>query len=180
MRKLGVMFLGPLFVLGTACLCATSDATSFPPTNGIPNFAVVDELKRIYRGGQPTAEGWAYLKSIGVTNVVKLNTDDEASDAPGERLGMTICKFAMTARQQLLGTTVQQKVKAAADHITANTFVHCKLGKNRTGTVIGYYRITRCGWTKGEARKEMNQYGWRDSLPGLQLFWRLRAAEANR
>lgn len=137
----------------------------------------MDAAKCIYRGGQPDAEGWQYLKSLGITNVIKLNTEREGSDALAESLGMKVGQFVITTTQQLLGRSVEEKVKAAASNITSNTYIHCQLGRNRTGTVVGYYRVTRCGWTKAQALKEMNQYGWGDSLPGLRRFWSVAAIE---
>ncbi len=164
--------------LGLLAICVfVSSSSSTPCTNGIPNFAAVDASKGIYRGGQPDAEGWQYLKSLGVTNVVKLNTENEGSDVMAEALGMKVWTFVITTTQQLLGGGVEEKIKAAASKITPNTYIHCKLGRNRTGTVIGYYRVSRCGWTKAQANKEMNQYGWGDSLPGLRRFWRTAAVE---
>ena len=50
--------------------------------NGIPNFAEV--AAGLYRGGQPNEQGWQFLRSLGVTNVVKLNR--EVADTPADRM----------------------------------------------------------------------------------------------
>jgi protein tyrosine/serine phosphatase len=39
------------------------------------------------------------------------------------------------------------------------TFVHCRRGKDRTGTVIACYRIQHDGWSNREAQLEANRYG---------------------
>lgn len=63
-------------------------------THGVPNLAQVDE--GVWRGGQPTDVGWKYLKSLGVTNVVKLNLgkDDEA-----EAVGLKVTSVPISFRQ---------------------------------------------------------------------------------
>jgi len=38
-------------------------------------------------------------------------------------------------------------------------FVHCKRGADRTGTIIGCYRIAHEGWTADRALSEAKQYG---------------------
>src|SRR5207248_565682 len=56
----------------TGCVQSGNTAASragTPVDRGVPNFRVVDQ--GVYRGGQPTEAGWAYLKSLGVKTVVK-------------------------------------------------------------------------------------------------------------
>lgn len=43
--------------------------------HGIPNFATVDA--GLYRGGEPTAQGWKYLQSLGVRNAFRLDYKKE-------------------------------------------------------------------------------------------------------
>jgi len=76
----------------TKLVCASALVGSFffagcatrPVANGVPNFAEVSA--GIYRGGQPNEQGWQFLRSLGVTNVVKLNR--EMADTPQD--GMTV------------------------------------------------------------------------------------------
>ena len=51
-------------------------AACAPPTvitRGVPNLHAV--RPGVWRGGQPTAAGWAYLREPGVKHVLKLNFD---------------------------------------------------------------------------------------------------------
>ena len=66
-------------LLGLALVgCSTVPALVI---HDIPNFSKVPHAPGVYRGGQPKSSvGWAYLQSIGVSNVVKLNSVSEASD----------------------------------------------------------------------------------------------------
>ena len=60
--------LAVLLCLTAAVNCRAKNKSDGPQTsevvNGIPNFREV--APGVYRGGQPTTAGWAFLKSKGV------------------------------------------------------------------------------------------------------------------
>lgn len=160
LAALAAIYAASLLLAG----CATRAAI-----NGIPNFGTVEP--GIYRGGQPEAWAWGYLRALGVSNVVKLNLESEGSDTGAKACGMRVAYVPISTSQQLLGP-MQYQVWIASTNICPGTFIHCTHGRNRTGTVIGAWRVWHCGWTKAQARAEMGRYGWGDSLPGLKWFWR--------
>ena len=129
----------------------------------VPNLAQV--VPGLYRGGQPKdADSWDFLRSLALTNVIKLNTE------PGDELsGMTVQRFPITTPQQIWGP-VKAQLEAALAAIVPGTFVHCELGENRTGALIILYRIRVCGWTKELAVAEAKNFEWEWSLPALKLF----------
>ncbi len=142
--------------------CTTVPTTT---THGIPNFAVLDD--NIYRGGQPTAEGWAYLKSIGVTNVVKLNEKSEAED----KTDLTVNYFPIDTLHQTLLKPNRHEVFDAVAHVKPFTYVHCEHGQDRTGLIVGIHRVIRDHWPKQKAYDEMIAHGFHKSLHGLYDFW---------
>lgn len=129
----------------------------------IPNLAEV--FTGIYRGGQPRGSAaWAYLRSIGITTSIKLNTE------PGDELsGMTVLPFPITTPQQIWGP-VKPQLESALASMVNGCYVHCEKGENRTGTLVILYRIKVTGWTKDKAVEEANTLGWEWSLPALQVF----------
>ena len=132
----------------------------------IPNLKQVTPAPMlVYRGGQPRdAMAWSHLRSLGITTVVKLNTE------PGdETSGLIVCPFPITTVQQIFGP-VEGQLNSALSAITNGTYVHCELGENRTGTLIILYRIRVCGWTKEMAIAEANETDWGWSLPALKIF----------
>lgn len=151
------------YFLQAVLLILASGCATQPTKHGIPNFGVVSSKDRIFRGGQPTTEGALWLLEAGVTNEVKLN------ESQG-RCCLNVQRFPITTANQIWGTALNNIVPRAAAAIRPGTFVHCSHGKNRTGTVIGYYRLTHDGWSTKAARKEMAFYGWGDSLPGLKWY----------
>jgi len=165
----------PLWLLGG---CASA-----PLRNGIPNLACVDPSANIWRGGQPTAEGWTWLKEHGVTNVVKLNTGhDPAEDASG----LTIRRFPISTGEQLFGVP-EGLVSNAVTAITPGTLVHCgssarttnwwagvtnsRGGQDRTGLVCAEYRVRVQHWPRADAQVEMLRMGFHPTLKGLWDFW---------
>lgn len=52
------------------------------------------------------------------------------------------------------------------------TYVHCRHGRDRTGLVVGCYRMWIDGWSEATAAREMDAMGFRWSIPGLNAFWK--------
>lgn len=167
----------------SVALLASCCTTQLKP---IPNFAQVD--KSVWRGGQPTAQGWTNLYQLGVHWVIKLNTDAEGSDELAAQLGMTVYKFPISVGEQLEGGPQLSTVsKAVAMLQRGNAYVHCgsdartrsKLdvflktqgGQDRTGLVVGVYRVWVDGWPKAKAYAEMKSFGFHPLLKGLYDFW---------
>lgn len=143
---------------------------SVPVTNGIPNFGIV--TNGVYRGGQPNDEGFAYLKSIGVSNIVKLNFESEGSDRKATELGMRIIYLPIDTTEQLAGNIKVSTIsKAVAIMLSKGTYVHCQHGQDRTGLVVAVYRVWINDWPKAQAREEMLRYGFHPILHGLNDFW---------
>jgi protein tyrosine/serine phosphatase len=136
----------------------------------IPNFSQVKT--GVWRGGQPTANGWELLKSLGVKWVVKLNTEDEASDEAAKATGMQVLYLPMTTIQQTIGKPLSTTLNAAVSALEREgTFVHCQHGQDRTGLVVGAYRVKVEHWTKAAAYKEMKAHGFHPMLRGLYWSW---------
>jgi protein tyrosine/serine phosphatase len=152
--------------LSVLCSCVALNGA-----HGIPNFDRVEA--EVYRGGQPTHEGWLYLQSLGVTNVVKLNRESEGSDREAEALGMTVHRFPISYSEQIFGRVNSNTVWNAVQGITAHTFIHCEHGQDRTGLVVACDRVAR-NTPKNVAEQEMLRHGFHQSLRGLWKFWEHR------
>lgn len=134
----------------------------------IPNFSQVTD--NIWRGGQPeTDEDWQNLEAFGVTQVIKLNEDSEAVDLV--LYGMTLFKVQMPVSEQLITEPDMSYLLDAVEFICPGTFVHCKNGWDRTGLVIGLYRVLKQGWNKDLAYTEMLLHGFHPVEFGLGKAW---------
>ena len=151
------------------CGCASA-----PVMNGVPNLQRVDN--DILRGGQPTPEGWLWLKNMGVTNVVKLDTEAEGSDAAAERLGVTVHHFPIPFSEQFFGPVNKDNLWGAVDCIQPHTYIHCEHGRDRTGLVVACWRLKH-GVPKPDAEREMIGLGFHKELFGLWHFWERLATD---
>jgi protein tyrosine phosphatase (PTP) superfamily phosphohydrolase (DUF442 family) len=122
---------------------------------GISNFYLVDA--HVYRGGQPTDEGFAYLARIGVKTVIDLREADERSRAE-ERVvtaaGMVYINVPMTGLTPPTESEISEILGILEDDNTGPVFVHCKRGADRTGAVIASYRIDHDHRDNAQALKE--------------------------
>jgi hypothetical protein len=170
-------------------------------THGIPNYAVVDQTSTgdpyIVRSGQITsAEGWDYLQSIAhgrKIHVIKLNFDVEGSDVEATRRGWILVYVPIQPEgDQDVSTDIWNVFKTPDGANIARgkselllcklhpatdlCDVHCTHGQDRTGEIIGEYRVDDDGWTKTAAYQEMIKHHYHPELHGLHERWENYAA----
>lgn len=166
-----------------AWLLALVGCTPTAYTHGIPNLAQVDGASNVWRGGQPTtADGWAYLKSLGIKRVVKLNFEPtEGSDDGARAIGLEVHVHSIQPEgdvdvwDEVLGTFVRPSrdiIALALEELAlGDAFVHCTHGQDRTGLVVGEFRVQRQGWSRDDAWSEMIAHGFHPELVGLTSYW---------
>ncbi|MDR3677961.1 MAG: tyrosine-protein phosphatase [Acidobacteriota bacterium] len=135
-------------------------ALAGPSVPGINNFSQVDE--HVYRGAQPTTEGFQYLAKIGVETVLDLREGGER--ATGEELlvtslGMKYVNVPMTALTPPTKAEITRILVLLEDAKAGAVFVHCMRGADRTGAVIAAYRIDHGHWDNDRALKEAMSFG---------------------
>ena len=153
---------------------AVAKSTSI--AEGVPNFREV--APGVYRGGHPTAAGWEFLRSKGVKTVVKLHLPSEGSDDEAAALGMTVIDASgpPATIKDVFGAPKPERLGLAVESLRDESlrpiFVHCLHGEDRTGLIVGFYRVLHDGKTKEVAYKEMRLYGFHRSLRGLRAVWK--------
>lgn len=121
---------------------------------GIVNFAKLDGS--LWRGGQPSAEGFRALEAAGAKTVVSLRHDhDDLPLLKGTRLRyLRIPSRAWDPEEaQLL-----RFLKVVQDPANRPVFVHCQQGRDRTGYTVAAYRMVLQGWSAEEALAEMRRF----------------------
>lgn len=126
------------------------------PAPGLPNFHKVSES--LYRGAQPTAQGFRELKKMGIRTVVNLRSFHSDRDEIGET-GLAYEHIYMKSWNAEDEESVRF-LQIVADPTRQPVFVHCKHGADRTGTMCAIYRVAVEEWTPEEAVKEMTQGGF--------------------
>ena len=137
---------------------------------GVMNFARVSA--NLYRGAQPTGEGFAELKKRGIRTVVDLRSfhgDRELLKGLGMRYVRIYCKTWHPEEEDTI-----KILKVIEDPANWPVFVHCQQGADRTGCAVAAYRVVNEGWTMEEARREMEAFGfhriWREISGYLRRF----------
>jgi protein tyrosine phosphatase (PTP) superfamily phosphohydrolase (DUF442 family) len=123
---------------------------------GVPNCHQI--TTNLFRSAQPTVQGMAELKSMGIKMIVNLrhfHSDHEklaGIDLKQSRLQMDPWRAK--------DDDVVRFLKLAADTNNFPMLVHCQRGADRTGLVCAMYRIVLCDWTKEQAIEELKEGGF--------------------
>lgn len=139
---------------------------------GVPNFHQVNE--RIYRGGQPSDEGWPSLAHLGVKTVIDLRLQDEhPTQREAQAVGAAGMRYVNIPMHGIVAPSDDQVARVLellnADD-AGSVFVHCRRGADRTGTVIACYRMLHDGWDNEKAFKEAKLYGMSWTQIGLKHY----------
>ena len=143
---------------------------------GVPGFAKVSDV--LYRGGQPTREGFLELKKLGVRTVINLrslHSDRELLEGLGFKyLHVSFKPWHMEDEDMV------RFLKVVAEEEHQPVFVHCALGVDRTGAMVAVYRMYAEGWAAEEAMAEMEQLGFHNVWENLKRYLRNLDVEAVR
>jgi len=152
----------PYFSIVSVAFASSALWAAGMQTPGLPNFQQVNE--RIFRGGQPTEQGFQHLSKIGVKTVIDLRRENEDGEhstrAEREMVESAGMRYVHVPMKGLVAPTDAQIAKVLAIFNSPDpVFVHCKKGMDRTGTVMACYRISHDGWKNKKALDEAKGYG---------------------
>ena len=133
---------------------------------GVINFARIDQA--LWRGAQPTAEGFKNLEKLGVKTVVSFRHDhDDLPLMEGTRMKyVRIPSFAFHPTEAHLLSFL----KVMEDPANWPVYIHCAQGRDRTGYNAAAYRMVVQGWSADEAIREMNVFHFNKIWVGIPGF----------
>lgn len=170
MLRYNLLALILVMALLSVPVCAKCSAD--PAAPGVPNFHRVNGS--IYRGGQPTAQGWTSLERLGVKTVIDLRREGEhstkAEQQAVEAAGMHYVNVPMKGIVAPTDETILKVLALLQSSSGGPVFVHCRRGVDRTGTVIACYRIAHDGWKNQKALDEAKSYGMHWFEIGLKRY----------
>jgi len=172
LSRLSLTFL----IIFLACCCNKEPALQKPlradlatPRNdiiGLPNFAGISET--IYRGAQPTKEGFIELKKMGVKTIINLRANHSDRELI-KGLGFQYVEIPFNA-----GDTDEKNVikflKVVTEPNNGIMFVHCQHGSDRTGMMIAVYRMFVQGWNADEAMEELPSFGFHEIYHSIRQY----------
>jgi protein tyrosine/serine phosphatase len=145
-------------------------AADISPPIHVRNFDKVNE--HLFRGGAPTEVGLEELGALGVKTIIDLRpapegTEDEKNWAEKLRIkyiNIPLSEFGAPTNAQM------QQLLSLLEGNSETIFVHCRRGKDRTGTVIACYRIQHDGWDNRRALNEAKQHGMSSFERGMHNY----------
>jgi tyrosine-protein phosphatase SIW14 len=128
---------------------------------GVPNLHRV--TARLYRSGQPTAEGFSRLeRQLHIRTVVNLHDEgpDEAIAPPGHLkfVHIPINSFRVFSNHEEKLVLALHEIRRGLRR--GKVLVHCTYGKDRTGAVMAAWRMVEQNWSADRAIREMNEGGF--------------------
>ena len=138
-----------------------------PDPKALPNFQQVTE--GIYRGGAPTRRGLEILREMKIHTIIDLRIEKIAKQEKklAEEMGFTWVHLPM-GREAPTRKQVETFLALLANAEKEPVFVHCQHGADRTGAMIGIYRMRVQDWTFEQTWKEMRKYGFKLHLRELK------------
>jgi protein tyrosine/serine phosphatase len=141
------------------------------PAAHVRNFGKVNE--HIYRGGEPTLVGLQELGAMGVKVDIDLReagTATSVEESAAEKLGMKYINVPFPPLAAPSNALMERVLSLLTNNETEPVFVHCRRGKDRTGTVIACYRVQHDGWDNRRALAEAKQYGMSPAEHGMRSY----------
>jgi len=118
----------------------------------------------LYRGAQPTREGFENLKKLGIKTVINLRGHHSDEDLLAGT-GLDYKPIPMDT-WEVTPDKVLAFLRIAADPNAAPVFVHCQHGSDRTGIMVAAYRTIIQEWNRDRAIREMTHGGF-----GFHPLW---------
>lgn len=128
----------------------------------LPNFHKVHPY--LYRSGEPTEVGFKKLPGYGIKTVIDLRAPTEKAKneaAWAKSTGIKYVNLPMSSEpptEKQVKTFMEEVKRAKANPTDGSVLVHCAHGSDRTGCLVGIWRVTEDGWDYPKAYKEMRHY----------------------
>lgn len=139
-------------------MLGTSNAVTFSQESGI--FAFSEIAPGLYRGGQPTEEGFKQLKALGIKTVVNFrNEKDEIEwdQRQAAQWGMKFVSIPWTIYGDPNPQIVAVFLREVEDPSSRPLFMHCRRGIERTGVMSALYYMKIEGLNENEAYRRATE-----------------------
>jgi hypothetical protein len=130
----------------------------------------------IYRGPAPeTAADYRQLSALGIRTVLDIRSgrrrDRERECACLKSYGIYYIHAPVSFRPERDGSA-ERALRILTNSQRHPIYIHCQLGRDRSGLIIGLYRVRCDGWSRQRAYCEMKRFGFRSFFRGLErYFW---------
>jgi hypothetical protein len=137
---------------------------------------IVEVAPGIYRGPAPeSAADYCQLRDLGVRTVLDIR---KFRRRKLDEHGRCVRAHGMNYLRVPIGfypnrdCSPDRALRVLTNARLYPIYIHCQLGRDRSGLVIGLFRIRCQGWSACDAYAEMQQFGFNERLRGLdRYFW---------
>lgn len=122
---------------------------------GLRDFIQVDAY--VYRGRQPSAEGFTSLAKMGIKTVIDLRGGPIHMPRERKFVRAAGLKYVEERFSGIFPPRDEQIARLLAvmqDPSATPVFIHCRRGADRVGTLIACYRMVHDHWTNQQAFEE--------------------------
>jgi tyrosine-protein phosphatase SIW14 len=140
--------------------------------DSLPNFHQVTAY--IWRSGRPLPAGITLLAGQGLKVILDLEDDVVATKAEAkvaEALGIRHISLPISQGQPVTDALVNQALALLRQSEASPVLVHCYAGQDRTGMLMGVYRVAIQGWAPLAAYQEMLSDGFHQSWKDLDQYF---------
>lgn len=157
---------GPLAPKGGE-LTALARQASRAPALPMENFTQVDA--DLYRGGVPTDADMAGLVKLGIKTDIDLQSDTSSNERDvvaherevAKRLGLKFVNLPLPFGVEPPKAMLDTLMATLSDPKNLPAYIHCRHGRDRTGTMVAVYRMRHDGYSGEKALDEMKTFGFK-------------------
>ena len=168
LRLIGLLLLF-LFIVVTLHKFGLERAQKPVEKGDLPRFSILKD--GVYRGGQPSARGFQFLRQTGVKTIINLRVENNSESELVQALGMNYVQIPVDeARPWSVIPAAQLGKFFELINNPSNypIFFHCRRGADRTGAFAAFYRIAIDRWDSTRAYAEARDIGMRWFYLGLR------------
>lgn len=128
----------------------------------------------IYRGAQPTDQGFKDLAKYNIKTVINLREEADviAHEKPlVESLGMNFISVPLSGFFRPSDKNISSIEQALNNPDLQPIFIHCQHGQDRTGLAIGLFRVFTQKVSAPNSYQEMLDLGFHPLLVGLETYF---------
>ena len=143
-------------------------------SNNVPILAFHQVTQHISRGARPLKIGLEALAKMGIKTILNIDnskTEIAAEEKNAKALGLHMISLPMSGFWEPQDAQVEKILAELNNPANYPLFIHCQHGHDRTGLIMGLYRIQEQHWSAKEAYAEMLELGFHKQLVFLNHYF---------
>jgi protein tyrosine/serine phosphatase len=131
----------------------------------------------LWRGSQPEdRRDMQLLRSLGIRTIINLRTSDATEERDlADEVGIDLEQVSLSSVTSVFAKPSERDVNRVLELINdprlQPVFIHCAHGKDRTGLIVGLYRVFEQQWKPRRAYREMKQFDFSSWYFGLKEYF---------